>query len=255
MSEPSQVRGASSSRSDASGLLTKAETPSPRATGPTIRWISSTSAAASRSFQSVLLPNTRISPPSPCLSSATRRCAFARLRISVVSRHGSVSSGVSVSETTTFSISLSRREISRCTGLASGSSATEGQKLLNPVYVVRPSRSVSAARSRSAHASSNAGSNGSAMRSPAGAGREAVERDEVVDDERAHGAPRPDATPSRWRRNRARRRPARCTPRRGRPPCCRCSPRPTPAARSRSRAGTRASPRSACRQWTGCRPR
>jgi hypothetical protein len=46
--------------------------------------------------------------------------------------HGAVSSGVRVSETTTLSISLSNREISRWVSVKLGSSATDGQNPLNP---------------------------------------------------------------------------------------------------------------------------
>ena len=65
---------------------------------------------------------------------------------------------------------------------------------------------------------------------------------------------RPPA-PSRTRRSRGRRRPARCTRPRAPPPSRSCSPRPSRAGRSRSRGGTRASPRTGCRRSTGGRRR
>jgi hypothetical protein len=64
--------------------------------------------------------------------------------------HGSVSSRVRLSDMTTLSMALLSRDISRWTGVALGSSATDGQKPLNPSYETRPSNRVSAARSRSA---------------------------------------------------------------------------------------------------------
>lgn len=74
----------------------------------------------------VRLPKIRISRPGPRLSAAICACASARLTMCVLC-HGAVWSGVRRSDTTTLSIALLRREISRTTGRASGSSATGGQ--------------------------------------------------------------------------------------------------------------------------------
>ena len=146
--EPSHVREASS-RSETGVRPSNSGVPVPTRTGPIIRCNSSTRPLISRSFQSVRLPKTRMSLPVCRLSPAILSRASARPMMLVL-RHGSVSSGVRPSDTTTFSMALLSRDISLWSGLASGSSATAGQNPLNPSYEVRPRSNVLAARSRSA---------------------------------------------------------------------------------------------------------
>jgi hypothetical protein len=116
----------------------------------------------------VRLPNTTMSRPSACFSSVTTARASDRPTIRVVSCHGVACSAVRVSETTTLSIAVFSREISRSTSGAFGSSASGGQYCTIPANVVRPSSIVSAACSRSAQQGSKAWSNGRTITLPPG---------------------------------------------------------------------------------------
>ena len=100
--------------------------PAPNTTGPIIRCGSSTRPLASRSFQSVRLQKIRMSFPVWRVSSAISSLASARGSMGVLG-YCSVSSAVRLSDTTTLSMALLSRDISRSMGAASGSSATGGQ--------------------------------------------------------------------------------------------------------------------------------
>src|SRR5207244_1843320 len=94
---------------------------SPTTTGPIITWTSSTRACASRSFQRVRLPEDQDLLATALLQLGDLRVGLRAAKNARVGVQDFVCSGLRRSEMTIFSISLSRREISRTTGRAVGS--------------------------------------------------------------------------------------------------------------------------------------
>lgn len=177
-------------RSRPEGRVSKARTPSPTMPAPIIRCSSSTKPAASRSFQSRWLPKTKMSRPEPRLSRSTFACAShiaqrgwgpsPRLRRAASGLSDLLDGGV---EPRDFAFDgwlggvVGNRRPVRPKALVRRTAKKKGIGRPQPLHVVGRESAVE----RHSHDI------------PVWAGEEAVERNDVGDNELSHGRPRGEA--------------------------------------------------------------